>query len=66
MVGKLNKCVEVRAGRLTNQFATFDGSNLAEEGQDQVFGDGDVQVSYVERLGPARIDIAGIHHSFMS
>ena len=47
MVGKFDKGVGVSAAGLPDDFASFDGTDLAEECKDQVLGNGGVQVADV-------------------
>ncbi len=64
MIGKLNESIWISASRFANDFASFDGPDLAEEGQDQVLSDREVQVADVKCFGPTRVDVTGIHHPY--
>lgn len=47
MVSKFDEGIGVAAAWLPNDFASFDGTDLAEECKDQVLGNGGVQVADV-------------------
>jgi hypothetical protein len=53
MVCKFDKGVRVKGAGFPNDFAAFDRPDLTEEGEDQILGDGMVQVAHVQ--GPAKI-----------
>ena len=62
MIGELNECVRITTTRFPDNFASFNRADLAEKGQDEVLGDGDVEVTDVEGLGAADIDVVHHHH----
>ena len=51
MVGKFDECIGVAAAGFPDDFESFDRTDLAEESQNEVLGDADVQVADVERPG---------------
>lgn len=47
-MGEFNEAVRVSAPGFPNDFAAFDGANLAKESQNELFGNAVIQIAHVQ------------------